>query len=203
MDARGSSRGRDHGARMPHRGRLVPAGAPSSTGLFAWSLLAALFAAAPPAGARAPELLDGGLRLGGGDGYDAVELYARWRAERVQRLALRLAAGCRARWELSLARWQGPVGESYLVGVGPVIDCPMAAGGPRLSVGVRPAVLSEHAGTGDDLGGPGQFTSHVGVEWRIDGGWTLGLRGQHTSNADLYSRNPGVDMGVVELRRVF
>lgn len=66
--------------------------------------------------------------------------------------------------------------------------------GVYVSFGIVPTVIG-----GSDfrenraLGGSFFFTSHLGVGW-IFPGWRIGLRYQHTSNANLSSPNPGVDM---------
>lgn len=43
------------------------------------------------------------------------------------------------------------------------------------------------------LGGSFFFTSHIDLGWRF-AGWTLALRFQHTSNANINHPNPGVNM---------
>lgn len=69
--------------------------------------------------------------------------------------------------------------------------------------GVRLTWLAEHHVGGRDLGGPFQFTSHVGLAWQFSKQVAAAIRFQHTSNARMYDVNPGVDLQVLELRYRF
>ncbi|MBN1587172.1 MAG: acyloxyacyl hydrolase [Candidatus Omnitrophica bacterium] len=68
-----------------------------------------------------------------------------------------------------------------------------------VEAGTAPTVIAEDRIGGEDLGGPFQITSHLGVGYRFTDRWSTGFRIQHMSNADIYTRNPGLDYGTLEV----
>ncbi|MEM8868740.1 MAG: acyloxyacyl hydrolase [Verrucomicrobiota bacterium] len=73
----------------------------------------------------------------------------------------------------------------------------------RISLGELPLSLSINTGIqvltedtfGDfDLGGNFNFSSGIGFDWKFNQHWEIGYRFQHTSNANLYETNPGLDL---------
>jgi hypothetical protein len=64
-------------------------------------------------------------------------------------------------------------------------------------VGCNPTYISRHRYGSQDLGGPLQFTSYIGVYWIITENFEIGYRFQHMSNAHLYDSNPGVNQHVI------
>lgn len=62
--------------------------------------------------------------------------------------------------------------------------------------GMHPTYVSESSFEGEDLGGHFFFTSFLGIGTYLDQQRAIGvmLRFQHTSNAGLDNKNPGVDM---------
>ncbi len=146
-----------------------------------------------------------GLRIGDGDGFRSTEVYWRqespWlQAEVLPRLRL---TRWRAHWSASIAHWEGDVDNHAMLALGPVLERRVPEQDVRVSLGVRPSLLSGHDGNGEDLGGAFQFTSHVGAAWVPMNALVLGVRIQHTSNAHFYSSNPGVDMVAIEIGYTF
>lgn len=60
-------------------------------------------------------------------------------------------------------------------------------------------MFSDYASENRTLGGPFEFTNHLGARWQPAHDWYLGARVQHTSNAGTYERNPGVNLFALEL----
>jgi lipid A 3-O-deacylase len=65
-------------------------------------------------------------------------------------------------------------------------------------IALGPVVLTPEAGVGlyregssSDLGGPVVFNVGAGLSYRFDGGYRVGIKFVHLSNADLYSTNAG------------
>jgi hypothetical protein len=48
-------------------------------------------------------------------------------------------------------------------------------------------------GDGRDLGGVFQFIENLTIAYQFKKGWSMGVRYQHISNADLHKKNPGND----------
>ena len=70
----------------------------------------------------------------------------------------------------------------------------------RISIylGVNPTIISRHRFGGDDLGGPFQFTSHIGMDFNITRHFAVGYRLQHMSNFVFYDSNPGLNLHMLE-----
>ena len=68
-----------------------------------------------------------------------------------------------------------------------------------LKAGISPTIISQDEYGDEDLGGPIQFTSHIGLAARVYKGLSMGYRFQHMSNAGLYDKNPGVNLHMIEL----
>ncbi|HXY99930.1 MAG TPA: acyloxyacyl hydrolase [Stellaceae bacterium] len=72
-----------------------------------------------------------------------------------------------------------------------------------LEVGQHFVIMPEAAsgfwsrGNGKDLGGPVEFKTGGEVAYRFDNFSRLGLLFDHTSNAGIYNRNPGVESALV------
>lgn len=167
------------------------------SGIRRWSAaIAVLFWAVGSAawGQSPVESREMGLRAGTGDHYDIIEVYGRQPAEWVEESVFRgaLPDPVTAHWDLTVGYWEGREDDSGFLAGGPVFEI-HAAEAWRWSLGVQPTLISRHKDAGRDLGGPFQFTSHLGLAWAPPGALVLGVRVQHTSNARLYSSNPGVD----------
>ncbi len=172
---------------------------------FTLFMLLVFSSAAPPlAHADAGDGADGhgvGVRTAAGDGVNTAEVYVRWPAPFVQEYVLEpwLPAGGTARWETALSYWVGGNDHAVVFAFGPTIEYPLPADHWRLSLGIQPTLFSDYESDNRNLGGPFEFTSHIGVRWQSDPDWYLGARIQHTSNAGIYDTNPGVDLFAVEI----
>lgn len=170
------------------------------------ALVALLLAAAgptPPAHAGMAEAAIGhefGLRTAAGGGVNTAELYIRWPAPAVQEHVLEpyLPAGGAARWEAALSYWMGDNDHAIVVMIGPTLEYPLAGEDWRLSLGIQPTLVSDYESENRNLGGPFEFTSHIGVRWQSSPDSYLGARIQHTSNAGIYDANPGIDLFALE-----
>jgi len=98
------------------------------------------------------------------------------------------------RWEASVG-WLNDKGEDGVVGTtGPVIEmrykkCPITLEG-----GIYLSGLSRYQFPDKDIGGPFEFTDHLGLNWHITKKFTVGWRYQHMSNAGFYAKNPGLNL---------
>ncbi len=110
-----------------------------------------------------------------------------------------LPAGGTARWETALSYWVGDGDHAVVFALGPTIEYPLPADRWRLSLGIQPTLFSDYESDNRNLGGPFEFTSHIGLRWHPEPDWYLGARIQHTSNAGIYDTNPGVDLLALEL----
>lgn len=68
-----------------------------------------------------------------------------------------------------------------------------------LYLGVNPTVISKHEYGDEDLGGPFQFTSHIGIGFRFTRHFAVGYRLQHMSNLVFYEENPGLNLHMIEI----
>jgi hypothetical protein len=68
-----------------------------------------------------------------------------------------------------------------------------------ISGGTRAGWISDHSLGDQDLGGPLQFTSHIGAGIVLGRHATIELQWRHTSNAHLYSDNDGLDVQALGL----
>ncbi len=91
-------------------------------------------------------------------------------------------------------------GDTAFVGsVGPAISVLSPAKTFALLAGINPTVISEDNIGDEELGGPLQFTSHIGLSYTMQQRLIFGYRFQHMSNAGIYSANPGVNMHMLEI----
>ncbi|MGZ0654263.1 acyloxyacyl hydrolase [Coraliomargarita sp. W4R53] len=72
-----------------------------------------------------------------------------------------------------------------------------------LLISSGPSLYSEDTFDEYDIGGHFQFTSSIGFNWEFDDAWAMAYRFQHTSNADLDSPNPGLDMHTISIAYTF
>jgi len=91
-------------------------------------------------------------------------------------------------------------GESALVGsIGPGIYFTGLQDKISIYLGVNPTVISKHKLGDEDLGGPLQFTSHIGIDFNFVRHFTIGYRFQHMSNLVFYDSNPGLNLHMIEI----
>jgi Lipid A 3-O-deacylase (PagL) len=72
-----------------------------------------------------------------------------------------------------------------------------------VEAGAAPTILSRQRFPSRDFGDNFEFTSHVGLNWRMTEHFTLGLRVQHMSNGGIAHLNPGLNMGFLSLKYNF
>ena len=91
-------------------------------------------------------------------------------------------------------------GDTAFVGsAGPGISVRSPGESLVLRAGFNPSVISEDAIGDEDLGGPIQFTSHIGLSYTFPQRVSIGYRFQHMSNAGIYSSNPGVNLHMLKI----
>jgi len=91
-------------------------------------------------------------------------------------------------------------GTSAFVGsIGPGIYITGMEGIVEILLGINPTVISKHKFGDENLGGPFQFTSHVGLNFIFADHFHIGYRLQHMSNAIIYEHNPGLNTHMIEL----
>ena len=91
-------------------------------------------------------------------------------------------------------------GTSAFVGaLGPGIYLSGLEGILEISLGINPTIISKHKFGDEKLGGPIQFTSHVGLNFIFADHVHIGYRLQHMSNGILYEHNPGLNTHMIEL----
>jgi hypothetical protein len=70
-------------------------------------------------------------------------------------------------------------------------------------LGVNPTIISRHEFGDEDLGGPFQFTSHIGIDFNFAQHFAIGYRLQHMSNFIFYDENPGLNLHLIEIGYLF
>jgi len=91
-------------------------------------------------------------------------------------------------------------GESAFVGsIGPGIYFTGFKEKIDISIGINPTIISQHKFGDEDLGGPIEFTSHIGLNLNFARHFTIGYRLQHMSNGVLYDENPGLNIHMIEI----
>ena len=91
-------------------------------------------------------------------------------------------------------------GETGFVGsVGPGIYITGFKEKIEITMGINPTIISKHKYGNENLGGPIEFTSHIGFGLNVTRHLSIGYRLQHMSNAVLYEHNPGLNMHMIEI----
>ena len=91
-------------------------------------------------------------------------------------------------------------GESAFVGsVGPGIYITGFKEKVEISMGINPSIISKHKFGDENLGGPVQVTSHIGLNLNFARYFTIGYHLQHMSNVVFYDHNPGLNMHMIEV----
>jgi hypothetical protein len=86
-------------------------------------------------------------------------------------------------------------------GVGVFAWVDLGSRGVRLEASLAPGLYAR--GEGQDLGGPFEIRSAVGVSAPLGDGWRAGATAAHISNASLYDENPGANLVMATLARAF
>ena len=96
--------------------------------------------------------------------------------------------------------WLGDAGLNAAIGsIGPSVLFAREGFPFSFEGGSSPTGITRHEFPDSNLGGPFQFTSHVGVNWEMTRHFRLGYRFQHMSNADIYTPNPGLNLHMLGL----
>ena len=91
-------------------------------------------------------------------------------------------------------------GESAFVGsIGPGIYFTGFKEKIDITMGINPTIISKHKFGDENLGGPIEFTSHIGIALYFTQHFAIGYRLQHMSNAVLYEHNPGLNIHMIEM----
>lgn len=91
-------------------------------------------------------------------------------------------------------------GESAFVGsIGPGLYFSSFVEKLDISMGINQTIISKHKFGGENLGGPVEFTSHIGLNLNFARHFTIGYRLQHMSNFVVYEHNPGLNMHMIEV----
>lgn len=99
------------------------------------------------------------------------------------------------------AGWISDGDSSAFIGsLGPLVEVGKGRFPITLEGGAAPTLLSQHHFSSRNFGDNFQFTSHIGLNWRITDRFTAGARFQHMSNAGITHINPGVNMEFLSLR---
>jgi hypothetical protein len=104
---------------------------------------------------------------------------------------------------LSAGALRGGGKTGFIGSVGPGVALSMVDGLISLDGGISAAFLSRHQFGRENFGGPIQFVSHVGLNFKLGDNLGVGYRFQHMSNASIYNRNPGLDLHVLQLSYFF
>ncbi len=143
-----------------------------------------------------------GLRAGINDhrnneDFHQYETFATWSLPWIWRSSKIWAIGTFLEVNAGILRGSG---ETAFVGsIGPGIYLAGFKDKIIISIGLNPTIISKHKFGDEDLGGPIEFTSHIGFNLNFARHFTIGYRLQHMSNAGLYDTNPGLNMHMIEL----
>lgn len=107
------------------------------------------------------------------------------------------------RWETSAGCLHDEGEQGFVGTTGPVIELCAGKFPVTLEGGVSLTALSRYEFPDRNLGGWFQFTDHIGLNWHVTKQFTLGWRSQHTSNAGIYDRNPGLNLQVLSASYAF
>jgi hypothetical protein len=88
----------------------------------------------------------------------------------------------------------GDHAEAFIGSLGPELTLRKGKFPIALEGGASPTFLSRYQFGEKNFGEDFQFTSHLGVDWKIARHFDVDLRFQHMSNAGISSHNPGLNM---------
>ena len=168
-----------------------------------WLVLLLLSIVSPqPCSAEGTDQIEAGFRAGlsatdGNEDFEQYEVFATFGLPWSWELAPGWVFGTRINLSAGALRGAGDTG--FIGSVGPGVALSMVDGLIVLSGGISAALLSEHRFGEENFGGPIQFISHVGIRFKISDNLGVGYRFQHMSNASIYSRNPGLELHLLEL----
>ncbi|MGH7980922.1 MAG: acyloxyacyl hydrolase [Limisphaerales bacterium] len=145
------------------------------------------------AGVRGGAALEGSLRrFHQAEAFGGIELPCRWRfwSDWYLRPGADASAG-----------WISDNNTSAFIGsMGPLVELGKGRFPLTLEGGVAPTLLNRHRFSSRNFGDNFQFTSHLGLNWKISRHFTVGARFQHMSNAGITHFNPGLNLEMLSLR---
>jgi hypothetical protein len=165
-------------------------------------LLSVIIPAAGPVAAGELNRWQAGGRLGFDDGrndedFNQLEVFVS------HLLPLSLGGDTPLSFAVSLEGSAGVISggstEGFVGAVGPGLAVGFWDDRLLLKAGVSPTIISKDNYGEEDLGGPVQFTSHIGLAAKVYSGLSVGYRLQHMSNAGLYDKNPGLNLHMLEV----
>jgi len=102
------------------------------------------------------------------------------------------------------AGWLGRSGaDAATTSAGPTLVLQRRGVPLLLEMGSSSTLMTRYRFGDKDLGGPFQFTTHVGLSWEATRHLRLGYRYEHMSNAGLERPNPGVNLHTFACSYVF
>ncbi len=101
--------------------------------------------------------------------------------------------------EANVGVLRGDDTSAFIGAIGPGFYITGIDGIVEISMGINPTIISKHKFGDENLGGPVQFTSHIGLNIILSNQIHIGYRFQHMSNARIYEDNPGLDTHMIEL----
>ena len=143
----------------------------------------------------------GGIHLGQDEPFHQTEafggIYLPWRWEFCSNWHLRPGGS-------ASAGWIGDGNTSGFIGtLGPFVELGKGRFPLTLEGGAAPTYISRYHFSSRNFSDHFQFTSYIGLNWRIVDHWSVGARFQHMSNAGLDSPNPGLNLEFLSLRYDF
>jgi hypothetical protein len=97
--------------------------------------------------------------------------------------------------------WLSDGHENGFIGtIGPLVEVGRGHFPLTLELGADPTLLSKHHFPSRDFGDNFQFTSHLGLNWRFNDHFTIGVRVQHMSDGGITPINPGINMEMLTCR---
>jgi hypothetical protein len=98
------------------------------------------------------------------------------------------------RIEASAGWLSGGTQDGFVGTLGPVVELSEGKFPVTIDGGASPTVLSRYNFSERDIGGRFEFSDHIGFDWHLTKGFTVGWRYQHMSNAGIYKHNPGLNL---------
>jgi hypothetical protein len=169
-----------------------------------WIILVSVLISFVPQPLSADEIAWRSVGLRGGindnrnaENFEQYEGFATWRLPWSRRWDSGWMLGTYLETNAGVLRGSG---ESAFVGsIGPGIYIKGLKEILEISMGINPTIISKHKFGDENLGGPIEFTSHIGLNLNFTRHFTIGYRLQHMSNAGLYKHNPGINMHMIEV----
>ena len=165
-----------------------------------------LFINASAARGAEQEWVEAGARIGfsksvHGESFNQLEIAAAWRLP----WTWMLDSGWRldSRINASAGVLHGGGDTAAIATTGPGLAWVSPSQQFTVEAGISPTLVSRHEFGNADFGGIFQFTSFIGLNYRIGKQTTTSFRVQHMSNAGIYDRNPGLNQAMLGINYRF